>query len=52
MTVFSNKIGLFNVNNQLVQMSKLELPVDFNNTNSCQAIVQNNTVFTVGHFMQ
>lgn len=50
--IFSNKVGVFNVEKSTVGMSAIELPVDFNNTNSCQAIVHNNTIYSVGHFMQ
>lgn len=50
--IFSNKIGIFNVPESTVSLARFELPVDFNNTNGCQAIVQNNTVYAVGHFMQ
>ncbi len=50
--IFSNKIGIFNVARSSVSLAAFELPVDFNNTNGCQAVVQNNTVYAVGHFMQ
>ena len=45
-------MGLFNVYEQDIKMVNIDLPIDFNNTNSSPAFVHNQNIYALGHFMQ